>query len=165
MKRNSKELSHPLKSWNVKFISVSIPMIFKKALHYFLSSTLLSCFYRMAAWISPDVKSFGCVNTFFFSEMHRVFFSLQKKKKGCKRVMSVGWTEHLRGVQGPDSLRWFTIRGKHIGSDNTGWSMLPISPAGNGLGSREMTFASPFSNSEFLWPHSLPFLKNLKLRE
>lgn len=33
----------------------------------------------MAASVSPDVKSVGCVNT-FFSEMYRVFISLGKKK-------------------------------------------------------------------------------------
>lgn len=58
--------------------------------------------------------------------------------------MSIGWTGHLRGVQGSDTLRWFTIRGKQIGSDNTGWSMLPISPAGNVLGRQGNDFCKPF---------------------
>lgn len=99
----------------------------------------------MAAWISPDVKSFGCVNTFFFFlKCIGFFFHLKKKKKACKWIMSIGWTGHLRGVQGSDTLRWFTIRGKQIGSDNTGWSMLPISPAGNVLGRQGNDFCKPF---------------------
>lgn len=101
----------------------------------------------MGAWISPDVKSFGCVNTFFFlSEMLKVSISLFKKKKrnACKWIMSIGWTAHLTGVHSPETLRWFTIWGKQIGSDNTGWSMLPISPAGNGLERQGNDFCKHF---------------------
>lgn len=113
----------------------------------------------MAAWISPDVKSFGCVNTFsFFLKCIGFLFHL-KKKKACKWITSIGWTGHLRGVQGLDTLRWFTIWGKQIGSDNTGWSMLPISPTGNVSGRLGNDFCKPFfkfwvsltSRSPFSW--------------
>lgn len=83
-----------------------------------------------------------CKHFFYFSEMHRVFISL--KKKACKWITSIGWTGHLRGVQGLDTLRWFTIWGKQIGSDNTGWSMLPISPTGNVSGRLGNYFCKPF---------------------
>lgn len=83
---------------------------------------------------------------FFFPEMLRVFVSLfkKKKRKACKWIMSIGWTAHLTGVLGIETLRWFTIWGKQIGSDNTGWSMPPISPAGNVLGRQGNDFCKHF---------------------
>lgn len=109
----------------------------------------------MAAWISPDVKSFGCVNTFF--SLKCIGFLFHLKKIACKWIMSTGWAGHLRGVLGSDTLRWFTIWGKQIGSDNTGWSMLPSLRQEMSWGGWGMNFASPSSNSEFPGPHSLLF--------
>lgn len=80
----------------------------------------------MAAWISPDVKSFGCVNTFFFL-LKCIGFLFHLKKIACKWIMSTGWTGHLKGVLGSDTLRWFTIWGKQIGSDNTADRCSPLS--------------------------------------
>lgn len=120
--------------------------------------TILELFHRMAAWISPDVKSFGCVNTFSIF-LKCIGFLFHFKKKACKWITSIGWTGHLRGVQGLETLRWFTIWGKQIGSDNTGWSMLPNSPTGNVSGRLGNYYCKPFfkfwvsltSLSSFSW--------------